>query len=182
MMSSANSTESSPGRADAGMQPWHFFLLLAMVGATAAVIRARDTQPAALVLLSAAVIAAGLVAIASHSAVSGFFGVKGRRAMPVSTGTRRAIEEEKALVLRAIKELEFDRAMNKVSDADVAEIGGRLRVRAMDLIEQLDRAAAAAEVHAAPSARVSQARACAACTVENDPDARYCKNCGAKLI
>ena len=34
------------------------------------------------------------------------------------------LEREKALVLRSIKELEFDHAMGKVSDADFAEIGG----------------------------------------------------------
>ena len=36
--------------------------------------------------------------------------------------TRAALEREKALVLRSIKELEFDRAMGKVSEKDFAEM------------------------------------------------------------
>ena len=52
--------------------------------------------------------------------------------------TRAALEREKTLVLRAIKELEFDRAMGKVSEADWQEMTGRLRARAVRLIRQLD--------------------------------------------
>jgi hypothetical protein len=52
--------------------------------------------------------------------------------------TRAALEREKTIVLRAIKELEFDRAMGKVSDADCAEMVGKLRARAVRLIRQLD--------------------------------------------
>ena len=44
--------------------------------------------------------------------------------------TRAALEREKTLVLRSIKELEFDRAMGKVSEKDFAEMSARLRARA----------------------------------------------------
>ncbi len=37
------------------------------------------------------------------------------------------MEREKALVLRSIKELEFDRAMGKVSPRDFDEMSTRLR-------------------------------------------------------
>ena len=40
------------------------------------------------------------------------------------------LERDKALVLRSIKELEFDRAMGKVGDADFAEVSAGLRARA----------------------------------------------------
>ena len=67
--------------------------------------------------------------------VTQVFGVSAR----VAGGrTRAALEREKALVLRSIKELEFDFAMGKVSQADFDEMGGRLRRRAMGLIVQLD--------------------------------------------
>src|SRR6185295_12953390 len=52
--------------------------------------------------------------------------------------TRAALEREKMLALRAIKELEFDRAMGKVSDTDWQEMSGRLRTRATRLMRQLD--------------------------------------------
>ena len=52
--------------------------------------------------------------------------------------TRAALEREKALVLRSIKELEFDRAMGKVSEKDFVEMSARLRARAAGLMRQLD--------------------------------------------
>ena len=52
--------------------------------------------------------------------------------------TRAALEREKALTLRSIKELEFDRAMGKVSDVDFAEMAARLRSKAAGLIQRLD--------------------------------------------
>ncbi len=48
------------------------------------------------------------------------------------------LEREKTLMLRSIKELEFDRAMGKVSTKDFDEMAGRLRARAMSLMRQLD--------------------------------------------
>ena len=51
---------------------------------------------------------------------------------------RAVLEREKLLVLRSIKELEFDRAMGKVSPKDFDEMAGRLRARAMSLMQQLD--------------------------------------------
>ena len=106
--------------------------------------------------------------------------------------TRAALEREKALVLRAIKELEFDRAMGKVSDRDFADMSGRLRSRAGRLIRQLDagssyRADIEKELQRrlgpSPERPVSAAshRACRACRSENDLDARFCKRCGQTL-
>jgi hypothetical protein len=105
--------------------------------------------------------------------------------------------QEKALVLRSIKELEFDRAMGKISEEDFAEIGGRLRERAMVLMEDLEgaesrksevRSPESAAVHGAgpetrgPKADVRGRRAtCSSCGTESEPDARFCRECGAKL-
>src|SRR5258706_5999091 len=48
-----------------------------------------------------------------------------------TTGRRRKeLEREKAMVLKALKELEFDYKMGKVSEADFREIGGQFRARA----------------------------------------------------
>jgi hypothetical protein len=172
-MSSASSTDPATGR-EAGMQPWHFFLLVAMVGATWAVIEARHTHPAALLLISAAVISAGLVAVSAHLALSGFFAT--RRVPPaLAQSEREALEEEKALVLRSIKELEFDYGMRKLNETDYQELSTRLRARAVGLIEQLDRVAV-------PTPTTPKAdAACPSCRTVNDPDARFCKSCGHKL-
>ena len=177
-MSSETSTSATQGRTPAGFQPWHLYLLLGMAAATAAVWRATDTQPAALLLLSGAVVAAGLVATAVHYTVLGFQGRATLDKESLDHRVRRELEQEKAIVLRSIKELEFDRAMRKVGDADFEEIGGRLRARAVALMEQLETVPRTTSTVAEPAV---PAGTCAACGVANDEDARFCKGCGERL-
>ena len=100
--------------------------------------------------------------------------------------TRIALEREKTLVLRAIKDLEFDRAMGKVSDADFAEMSARLRARASGLLRQLDRGAGyRGEIERELATRLkappAPARSSCACGTANDSDARFCKACGRQL-
>lgn len=178
MTSSGTSTERRASGVDSGFQPWHFFMLLAMLGATAAVWRSKNTHPAALLLLSAAVIAMGLAGLALYHALVGFLG-GGKEERAVGTHERDELEREKALVLRSIKELEFDRGMGKVNEKDYADIGGRLRARAMDLMQAIDAAPAEpAKVAAPPGAKTGK---CATCGTANDADAKFCKQCGQKL-
>jgi hypothetical protein len=178
-MSSETSTNAAPARTPAGFQPWHLYLLLGMAAATVAVWRAVDTQPAALLLLSGAVVAAGLVATAVHYTVLGFQGRATLDKESLDHRTRRELEQEKAMVLRSIKELEFDRAMRKVGDADFAEIDSRLRARALALMEQLESVPAVDSP--ASGGTALPAGMCAACGVANDEDARFCKGCGERL-
>jgi len=111
--------------------------------------------------------------------------------------TRAALERDKLLALRAIKELEFDRAMGRLSDEDFAEMAGRLRARAARLIRQLDAGGAyreqierdlAKKLDTLKDAKVTKdtkgataQRVCAACSTSNDADAKFCKSCGARL-
>ena len=88
---------------------------------------------------------------------AGLAGVRGlpdagaarRAAAPSASGsrssgrTRADLEREKALTLRSIKELEFDRAMGKVSPQDFDEMAGRLRGRAIGIMKQLEAGATA---------------------------------------
>ena len=178
-MSSEISTKPRPATPASGFQAWHLYLLLGMAAATVAVWRAQDTQPAALLVLSAAVLAAGLVAIAVHYTVLGFQGEATLERETIDTRTRLAIEQEKALVLRSIKELEFDRAMRKVSDADFAELDGRLRARALALMAQLE--STPAEEWKPGEPPTQDTGVCPSCGGTNDGDARFCKNCGQRL-
>ena len=168
-----------------------FFLLLSMVGAIAAVALARDTHPVALLLLSGAVVAVGLVAFAFHRALLGFFGTAAPSG-PLAPGLQDDLEREKTLALRSIKELEFDRAMGKVGDADYADLNARLRARALAVMEELERRPHADDSRSRQSLSDEDSRnrqaltiprvlTCAACQTANDPDARFCKQCGAKL-
>lgn len=191
MTSSGTSTERRASGADTGFQPWHFFMLLAMLGATAAVWRSKNTHPAALLLLSAAVIAMGLAGLALYHALVGFLG-GGRDERAASVRERDDLEREKALVLRSIKELEFDRGMGKVNEKDYAEIGARLRAHAMELMQAIEAAPVerqeARSLQDGAAALQDGARgfqtpgpACATCGTTNDTDAKFCKQCGQKL-
>jgi len=175
-MSSASSTDRDRSGRDSGFQPWHFYLLLAMGGATWAVIVSRNTHPAALLLISAAVIAAGFVATALHYTVAGFFGTHEAAQAPIPVRTREYLEREKALLLRSIKELEFDHAMRKVGDKDFEEMSGRLRARAVEIMEALER-----PVQDTRSPQPVRDDRCPSCGTATDKDARFCKQCGAKL-
>jgi hypothetical protein len=213
-MSSATSIDRSagvkastaaPADQDAGFRPWHFFVLASLMLATVAVVMSRQSTPEHLILISFTIGAAG-------AAAAGFYRMLAPLAVedaeelfrePLTERSRLTLEREKALVLRSIKELEFDRAMGKLSDKDFEEMGGRLRARAISLIKQLDEGGAGyrdlierelkARVAAAPSrkpaasveapvaAAASVAGVCG-CGTANDPDAVFCKQCGTKLM
>jgi hypothetical protein len=192
---------------DAGLQPWQFFVLAGLGCATAVTFMVRSQGVTPIVLLTALMASAALVGMAALRMLRPLVSAEDDRTVMIGQRTRAALEREKFLSLRAIKELEFDHAMGKVSDEDWKEMSGRLRARASGLIRQLDagagyrdlverdlakrmgeghardagskpaRAAADDEPPATPSAE----RSCARCATANDADARFCKNCGAKL-
>jgi hypothetical protein len=126
----------------------------------------------------------------------------------------REVEREKQLVLKAIKEIELDYQMRKISDRDYREMIERYRTRAMRLISELEAGgdfrgliekelklrlelpltaapapstpapgpAAPAIVPAVSAMPADSARlTCPACKTTNDPDAKFCKSCAAKL-
>ena len=76
-------------------------------------------------------------------------------------------------MLRSIKELEFDRAMGKVSEKDFAEMSGRLRARAARLMRQLDAGAGyRSEIEQEIAKRIGESparRRTAAGSKEQDP-------------
>lgn len=173
-MSSGTSTESAPFTAG------HFFVLLSMVAATAAVVMARNTHPAALLLISAAALAAGYTAYALHQALMALLD---RTHTPVlGQRQREVLEQDKLTVLRAIKDLEFDYGMKKVSEADYQDMLGRLKQRALLIMEQLEHIPPDATPVVAPAVVVAaRAAVCPRCSTSNDGDAKFCKQCGEKL-
>lgn len=134
MMSSESSTEHAPA-----FRAFHFFVVAALLAATAAVLVARDTSPQNLVLMSIAVATAAGVGIAGYRTLAPLLAPEVLEGEGIPHQRRReAIDREKSLVLRSIKDLEFDRAMGKVGDADFEDMAGRLRQRAIGLMKQLD--------------------------------------------
>jgi hypothetical protein len=204
-MSSAISTDPAdikagqPAAADDSLQPWQFFVLAALACATAVTFVVRGEGVIAVVLLALLMGAVALVGIAALRTFRPLVGAHEDRTSMIGQRTRAALEREKMLTLRSIKELEFDKAMGKLSDEDFRDMSGRLRQRAARLIKQLDAGAgyraqverdlakrlgphSAPDIHASTALPGSSAtRACAACSTSNDPDARFCKQCGAQL-
>jgi hypothetical protein len=183
----------------------HFFVLASLMAATVAVVMARQSTPEHLILISATIAAAGLAAAGFYRMLSPLVGdPPSASGEALSERARGVLVREKGLVLRALKDLEFDRSMGKVSQADFDEMARRLRARALSLMQQLDEdatgyrtiierelaarlaartardavqgetAAEAAPVEALP------AGVCV-CGTANDADALFCKRCGTKL-
>jgi hypothetical protein len=206
-MSSATSTseevrvpsEARVARRDATFQPSHFFILASLMAATFAVILSRQSTPEHLVLMSLTIAAAGLAAAGFYRMLAPLVGTEQAvQSEPLSERSRAALEREKALALRSLKELEFDRAMMKLSQKDFDEMAGRLRARAMSLMKQLDEGkvyrtlierelsarlahppAVAVPGHASNSPAIGDGLC--SCGTRNDSDAVFCKRCGVKL-
>jgi hypothetical protein len=188
-MSSATSIDRDSFR------PWHFFVLVSLVAATVAVVIARQARPEQLILISLTIGAAGFAAATLYRTFAPLVSKDPSRYQASLTDSMRsALEREKALVLRSIKELEFDRAMGKVSAKDFEEMAGRLRSRAMTLMRQLDAdgsgyrelierelSARLPRAAARKTAPVATVAATCACGTQNDRDAVFCKRCGSKL-
>ena len=129
-----------------------------------------------------------------------------------ATGRRRKeLEREKQALLKALKELEFDFQMGKVSEADYKDIGGNYRARAVRVLKQLDakdgstdyralverdlknrlvaksepepESESEPEPESGPerSVKTDERPRCPKCETGNDLDAEFCKKCGARL-
>jgi hypothetical protein len=190
-----------------GLQPWQFFVLAALACATVVTYLSRGEGATAVILLSVMIFTTALVGMAVLRTVRPLVTTQEDRTPMVGERTRAALEREKMLALRALKELEFDRSMRKISEDDYREMSARLRARATRIIRQLDagagyrtrieadlarrlgesadakgRASSAAERSGAAERRPElPARACLACATTNDADARFCKSCGKQL-
>jgi hypothetical protein len=207
------------------LRPWQFFTIGALFCATAAVFIIRGTSPANVIFVCLAIFAAALVGLGALRTLRPLVTGEVHEPEMVGNQTRVAIEREKNLVLRSIKELEFDHAMGKIAEGDYEEMVARLRSRAVRLLKQLDSAgsgyrelierelasrlvklgSARAEAldhreeeqrtesqelavaqglgHSAVAQGFSPVTGtCATCGTVNDEDARFCKQCGTKLL
>jgi hypothetical protein len=209
-MNSATLTRTEPAAshqppaAGDGLQPWQFFVLTGLGCATAITFLVRGQGVTTVVLVGVLMATAILVGIAALRTLRPLVSADEDRVAMVGGRTRAALEREKHLTLRAIKELEFDHAMGKLAESDFTDMSGRLRARAARIMRQLDagtgyrtqiekdlaarlQPARYAEDDAERSGKAvaerhaSAERSCASCATVNDADAKFCKGCGAKL-
>ena len=175
---------ASAREASSGLRPWHFFFVSSALLALVTVVVMRG-QPLERLLLAVATV--GAAGYAGHSLFRMLSPLVsddiGEDATMVAGRTRAALERDKMLTLRAIKELEFDRAMGKMSEKDFIEMSGRLRARAARIIRQLDAGGSYRErIEKEIEKRIGRAtNACPSCASANDPDAHFCKKCGTAL-
>jgi hypothetical protein len=196
----ASDADGSAGpHSDPGLQPWQFFVLAALGCATAVTFVSRGQGPTVVILLGVLMGTAALVGYAALRTFRPLVTPEDDRTVLIGQRTRAALEREKLLTLRSIKELEFDRAMGRLSDEDWKEMSGRLRSRVARLIRQLDAGTGYRDqierdldARLKPSrdeesgsdnrrAKSSAERFCASCSTPNDSDAKFCKNCGDAL-
>src|SRR5262245_60650049 len=135
----AKTPDANPLKTDsAALQPWQFFVLAALGCATAVTFIARGRGFTSVILLTLLMGAAALVGLTVLRMVQPLVSSEEDRPVTIGRRTREVLEREKMLALRAIKELEFDRAMGKLSEEDFKEMSTLRRARAARMIRRLD--------------------------------------------
>jgi hypothetical protein len=119
----------------------------------------------------------------------------------IGFGVPDPLAERKVQTLRALKDLEFERSVGKIDEADFLDLSTRYRTAAKDIMRELDAGLAPRRAQAlrlveeylkgeqqergeASSDNVSPdplRTVCAACQTSNDDDAAFCKKCGGRL-
>jgi hypothetical protein len=194
---SSRAAAPPPQKVDGSLRPWHLLVLGTALAVAASVVVTRGSSLLNMTFIATAIATVALAAAGVYRTLAPLVSSDaGEQVEMVAGRTRAALLREKMLVLRSIKEVEFDRAMRKISDADYQEMVGRLRQRAVGLFRQLDgrgpgyrelieRELATrvggpivAPPPPEPDTRPAQ---CPSCQAVTESDARFCKSCGAKL-
>ena len=124
-------------------------------------------------LVAGALLAVGALAFVLYPL---FFETRQR---PTST---HAPAPDEGSAIRALREIEFDKATGKLSDADYAELRRTYGAKAVSEMRS-GRGPTAADdpVEARVAAYRAERRECRTCGLRPETDATYCSNCGAYL-
>ena len=117
-----------------------------------------------------------------------FFGTPGQRASSTPPRTR-VVESDESSAVAALRELEFDRATGKLSDADYADLKTRYTKSAIAAMRREEKPGnprpasrpTDAEVEAEVRAQRQRLAGCPTCGPRPESDAVYCSNCGRYL-
>jgi hypothetical protein len=101
------------------------------------------------------------------------------RRAPMRSPSDASSAEQEAVV--ALREIEFDRATGKLSDADYVDLKARYTERALQAMRAGSTQGMEDEIEAAVRAYRSHMRGCARCGPRPEPDAVYCSSCGRYL-
>lgn len=113
-----------------------------------------------------------------------------RRRPAVEPPTRLdMLEAERAVVVRNIRELDFDHRTGKIDDADYASLRAELLERGAQLLRDIESARAAEHSRdfdreiedQVARLRARATRACAACAAVLRQDDKFCPQCGERV-
>lgn len=128
-----------------------------------------------LALFIGTLLAVGTLAVVLYPLFRGTIALPPRSAPTVTAG---GAEQEAVIALR---EIEFDRATGKLSDADYAELYARYSQRALEAMRGAPVAEGEDPIEAAVLAYRSRLKECGTCGPRPEPDALYCSSCGRYL-
>lgn len=122
-------------------------------------------------------------------------------------GKPSALAEQRRMLVRALKDLEHERAIGRIDDADYAEISQNCRAQIKEIMRQEDEELAPLRARAedlidkhlgkarpitteqpskeepkSDSTSTPDRLACASCSTSNERDAKFCKGCGGSLV
>lgn len=103
------------------------------------------------------------------------------RSATVSASERQKLERQKAEAYAAIKEIEFDYRMGKLSEADFAAIRNKFAAEAVAAIAALDAAKPSPLRGRAEARRPSRIAFCPSCGHSVPSRAKFCPGCGRML-
>lgn len=113
-------------------------------------------------------------------------GIEGELAL--DEDRRAELEREKKLLLKAIKEAEFDRDLHKLEASEAETIIHGYRTRAIEILRALEPTQGkvgkdyGSLIEAEIKKRLAaEKHVCAACGKVNDDDAAFCKGCGKQI-
>ncbi len=101
-------------------------------------------------------------------------GLLARRRAGGGAAEAERLEHDRALAMQGLRELEFDREMGKLAEADYAALRARLMARALGASAALERLRALAAASAASAMPAAPAREAAAARI------RFCPQCGVE--
>lgn len=103
----------------------------------------------------------------------------------VAAAPRASAEPGANLAVAALREIEFDRATGKLSDADYAALKAQYTGEALEMMRASESGAAAAEEPDLAEEAIlryrRRAAGCESCGPRPEPDAVYCSKCGRYL-
>jgi hypothetical protein len=130
-----------------------------------------------LALVVGTLLAVGALAYVLLPLLTGAMIAPGRRA----TTRREAAGAVESEAIVALREIEFDRATGKLSDADYEELRTRYTRHALEAMRAGTAATPGDAAEAAVLAYRGRLKRCVRCGPRPEPDAAYCSNCGLYL-